>query len=195
VHVNTQVGLSFASVLRSVLRQDPDIILVGEIRDGETADIAVKAALTGHLVLSTLHTNDAASAAIRLVDMGVEPYLVASTVRAFIAQRLVRVICPECRETVAAPGGITYRGRGCAHCSQTGYRGRVAVCEMLLLDAEIQEAVLRRASAREIRERAVARGMVTLAADGWQKVAQGTTTAEEILRVTADMDGAAAPQP
>jgi type IV pilus assembly protein PilB len=166
-----------------MLRHDPDVMMIGEVRDRDTADIAIQTAMTGHLVLSTLHTNDAASGAVRLIDMGVEPYLIASTVLVFIAQRLVRVICPQCQEKVEVAGKASYRGRGCRHCNNTGYHGRVAISEFLPLLAEIQELVLAKASARDIRRRADALGMTTLAADGWDKVAQGMTTAEEVMRV------------
>jgi len=182
--VNPKIELTFARALRSMLRHDPDIMMVGEVRDRETAEITIQTALTGHLVFSTLHTNDAASAAIRLLDMGVDPYLITSTVRAFMAQRLVRVVCERCREWHEADGRRFSRGRGCHECNGTGYRGRVAISEVLRLSPEIQELVLRHASAREIRDAAVAGGMKTLALDGWDKVAQGVTTAEEVMRVT-----------
>ncbi|MEI6809216.1 MAG: ATPase, T2SS/T4P/T4SS family [bacterium] len=184
--INPQIGLTFARALRSMLRHDPNVMMVGEIRDRETAEVTVQTALTGHLVFSTLHTNDAASAAVRLVDMGVDPYLVASSVRAFTAQRLVRVICAGCREQYEAGGKIMFRGKGCRKCSNTGYYGRVAICEILVLDDIIGELVMRRASASEIKTRAVSSGMVTMLQDGWEKVAQGVTTAEEILRVTSE---------
>jgi type II secretory ATPase GspE/PulE/Tfp pilus assembly ATPase PilB-like protein len=182
--VNPRIGLTFARALRSMLRHDPDVMMVGEVRDRETAEITVQTALTGHLVLSTLHTNSAAGAAVRLLDMGVDAYLIASTVRAFIAQRLVRVICPECREEYREAGEVRHRGRGCRRCHGSGYRGRVAVCEFLAVSPEIQDLILRRASAREVQEQAVGLGMTTMADDGRDKISAGVTTEEEILRVT-----------
>ena len=184
--VNPRIDLTFARALRSMLRHDPDIMMVGEVRDRETAEITIQTALTGHLVFSTLHTNDAASAAIRLLDMGVDPYLIASTVRAFMAQRLVRVICPHCREWVEIQGRRCARGRGCPQCSGTGYRGRVAISEILQLTPPVQDLVLRRASARDIRQKAVELGMQTLAGDGWEKITEGITTVEEVTKVTFD---------
>ena len=181
---NPQIGLTFARALRSMLRHDPDIMMVGEVRDGETAEIAIQTAMTGHLVLSTLHTNDAAAGAVRLVDMGVDPYLITSTVLAFMAQRLVRVVCPDCKEHYQRDGQTLARGRGCRQCNGSGYRGRVAICEMLPLKPEIQRRILSRDPAETIREHANRMGLATLAEDGWRKVAEGTTTAEEVLRVT-----------
>jgi type II secretory ATPase GspE/PulE/Tfp pilus assembly ATPase PilB-like protein len=178
------IGLSFARALRSMLRHDPDVMMVGEVRDRETAEIAVQTAMTGHLVLSTLHTNDAAGGGVRMIDMGIEPYLIASTVLIFTAQRLVRVICRECRESYEANGQTLYRGRGCRECNASGYRGRLAINEFLPLTPEIQELILQKSSAKVIREKADALGMATLAADGMDKVARGVTTLEEILRVT-----------
>ena len=184
--VNPRIDLTFARALRSMLRHDPDIMMVGEVRDKETAEITIQTSLTGHLVFSTLHTNDAASAAIRLLDMGIDPYLISSTVRAFMAQRLVRVVCDQCREWYEAKGRRCSRGRGCRQCNGTGYRGRVAISEILPIGPEIQELILQRVSARAIREKAVALGMKTLAGDGWDKVAQGVTTVDEVTRVTFD---------
>ena len=184
--VNPRIDLTFARALRSMLRHDPDIMMVGEVRDRETAEITIQTALTGHLVFSTLHTNDAPSAAIRLLDMGIDPYLISSTVRAFLAQRLVRVVCEGCREWYEAGGRRMSRGRGCRQCNGTGYHGRVALCEVMTLVPQLQDLILKRTSAREIRDRAVKLGMVTLAADGWDKVAHGITTADEVLRVTFD---------
>ena len=184
--VNPRIDLTFARALRSMLRHDPDIMMVGEVRDRETAEITIQTALTGHLVFSTLHTNDAASAAIRLLDMGIDPYLIASTVRAFMAQRLVRVVCEHCREWYELNGRRCSRGRGCPQCNGTGYRGRVAISEILQIFPEIQDLILRRASARDIRQKAVALGMKTLAADGWDKILEGVTTVEEVTRVTFD---------
>ena len=182
--VNPKIGLTFARALRSMLRHDPDIMMVGEVRDRETAEVAIQTAMTGHLVLSTLHTNDAAGGAVRLIDMGIDPYLITSTVMAFIAQRLVRVICPECREAYDRQGVRVYRGRGCKSCGQTGFRGRLAICEVLQLTPPIQRLILEKVSASAIRAEADAQGMTTLAQDGWSKVMQGATTADEVLRVT-----------
>ena len=182
--VRSSIGLTFASSLRSMLRHDPDVMMVGEVRDRETAEIAIQTAMTGHLVLSTLHTNDAAGGAVRLIDMGVDPYLVTSTVQAFIAQRLVRTLCDKCRESYVENGRTLYRGKGCKACSQTGYRGRVAICEFLPLVPEIQKLIVNRASAVEVRDEADRLGMKRLVDDGWSRAEQGITSAEEILRVT-----------
>lgn len=196
VAVNEKVGVTFATALRALLRQDPDVMLVGEIRDGETAEIATQAALTGHLVLSTLHTNDAASALTRLLELEVAPYLVASTVEAVLAQRLVRRICLSCRERVVADpswqqamGGdagdsFTWRGVGCAACRGTGYRGRIGIYELLVLDEELRAEVLLRRGAEALRQLAIRKGMRTLREDGVRQVMAGLTTTEEILRVT-----------
>ncbi|HXX56648.1 MAG TPA: ATPase, T2SS/T4P/T4SS family, partial [Thermodesulfovibrionales bacterium] len=199
IHVNQKIGLTFASGLRSILRQDPDVIMVGEIRDVETAEIAIQASLTGHLVLSTLHTNDAASAVTRLIDMGVEPFLVASSLVAVIAQRLVRTICQHCKESYE-PGeeetryfstfvprfspSILSRGRGCERCKGSGYSGRMGIFELLNVDADIREMITGRRDSQAIKETAVTKGMKTLYADGLIKVARGHTTLEEVLRVT-----------
>lgn len=182
--INPAINLTFARALRSMLRHDPDVMMVGEVRDAETAEVTIQTALTGHLVFSTLHTNDAASAAVRLIDMGVDPYLITSTVRAFVAQRLVRMICAHCRTPYLENGRQYFRGRGCEKCSRTGFHGRIAIYEFLAMGRDIQELILRKASAAEIRDRAVVAGMVSLANDGFEKVAQGITTAEEVLRVT-----------
>ncbi len=182
--INPVIGLTFARALRSMLRHDPDVMMVGEVRDRETAEIAIQTAMTGHLVLSTLHTNDAASGAVRLIDMGIDPYLITSTVRVFMAQRLVRVLCPACKEKIEQEGNVVYRARGCRQCNASGFRGRLAIAEILPLTGEIQALILDRSSARAIRERASQLGARTLAQDGWEKVAAGATTAEEILRVT-----------
>ncbi|MCE9613175.1 MAG: GspE/PulE family protein [Lentisphaerae bacterium] len=182
--VNPKIGLTFAHALRSMLRHDPDVMLVGEVRDRETAEIAIQTAMTGHLVLSSLHTNDAAGAAVRLMDMGIDPYLITSTVLVFTAQRLVRVLCPDCRESYMSDGKRLYRGRGCRTCNQSGYRGRMAISELLPLVPEIAALILARASASAIRAKANELGMATMAADGWEKVERGLTTAEEVLRVT-----------
>ncbi len=181
--INPKIGLTFARALRSMLRHDPDIMMVGEVRDPETAEIAIQTAMTGHLVLSTLHTNDAASGAVRLIDMGIEPYLVASSVLAFMAQRLVRTLCIECRQRDVIDGRTFYRPRGCRRCGMSGYKGRTAICEFLPLAPEIQEMIVRRASAQEIRRKADSLGMKTLLQDGEGKVAAGLTTPEELMRV------------
>ncbi len=201
IQVNPKIGLTFAHGLRSVLRHDPDVILVGEIRDAETAEIAIQAALTGHLVFSTLHTNDAASAATRLVDMEIEPFLVASVVRAIVAQRLIRVICSECKEGyVPEPemlkevgitpeqlkGGKVYRGKGCPACSGTGYRGRTGIYEILLVSETIRQLIMKKADSVSIGRQAVEEGMKTLREDGARKIIEGITALEEVLRVTQD---------
>jgi len=192
-------GLTFATGLRHVLRQDPDIIMVGEIRDEETARIAVQAALTGHLVFSTLHTNDASGAVTRLLDIGVEPYLAASSVLAVMAQRLVRTICPHCREAYRADqealreiglevkdlsGGLAYRGKGCEECMDTGYLGRTGIYELLMVDESVRRGILERRSANEIKAEALRLGLVTLRQDGAAKVAGGVTTIDEVMRET-----------
>jgi general secretion pathway protein E len=198
IHVNPQIGLTFAAGLRHIVRQDPDVIMVGEIRDRETAEIAIRAALTGHLVLSTLHTNDAPSAVTRLTDMGVENYLLTSSLVAVLAQRLVRVNCVHCRREarvtgawlrslgldVAAAEHTVLRGAGCEACSHTGFRGRIGIFELMEIDEEIRKLVLANADAGTLTRAARARGMRTLAEDGWRKVQAGLTTPEEILRVT-----------
>lgn len=181
--VNPKVGLTFARALRSMLRHDPDIMMIGEVRDKETAEIAVQTAMTGHLVLSTLHTNDAASGAVRLVDIGIEPYLITSTVLAFTAQRLVRVICKGCRESYVEGGTTLFRGRGCKACKNSGFSGRVAISEIMRLVPELQELVVARSSAKAIRARADKLGMATLAADGEEKVLRGITTRDEVRKV------------
>jgi len=183
--IRPAIGLTFARALRSMLRHDPDIMMVGEVRDRETAEIAIQTAMTGHLVLSTLHTNDAAGGAVRLIDMGIDPYLIASTVLAFIAQRLVRLICPDCKESYESDGRVLHRGRGCRKCHKRGYQGRIAICEFLPLESEIQQLILEKSSAKMIRDKADALGMPTLAGDGWDKVGRGITTADEVLRVTS----------
>lgn len=190
IQVKPSIGLTFASGLRHILRQDPDIILVGEIRDRETAEIAIHAALTGHLVLSTLHTNDAASAITRLMEMGIEDYLVSSTILAVLAQRLVRTICRHCRAADPAPEGPGvvpgFRGAGCDECRGSGYRGRIGIYELLLIKEEVRMALLGKADANALRDKAVRLGMRTLYQDGWDKVARGVTTREEVLRVTQE---------
>lgn len=199
IQVNTKSGLTFASGLRSILRHDPDVVLIGEIRDRETAEIAVQASLTGHLVFSTLHTNDAPGATTRLVDMDIEPYLVASTLEMVAAQRLVRLICPKCKEEL--PRGETeklraqfgdhvppvlYRGAGCRNCQGTGYRGRQGVFEMMPISDDIRALILQRSSSRDIRKTAIREGMTSLRNDGWRLIREGRTTAEEVLRMTKD---------
>jgi type IV pilus assembly protein PilB len=200
VQVREQIGLTFAASLRSFLRQDPDIIMVGEIRDLETAQIAVKAALTGHLVLSTLHTNDAPSTVDRLINMGVEPFLLTSSINLIAAQRLVRKICEGCKESVEVSAGTlinlgidpaevtggfsTMHGRGCANCNGTGYRGRLAIYEILVMHEALKELILRGASTIELKREAVKLGMSTLRMSALQKVREGLTTVEETIRVT-----------
>lgn len=201
IHVKSKIGLTFASGLRSIVRQDPDIIMVGEIRDAETADIAIHSALTGHLVFSTLHTNDAPGAITRLLDMGIENYLVSSVLVAVLAQRLVRVICPDCREPyqldaaairkmgikAEVDGALrVFRGKGCTGCNFTGYHGRSGIYEFLVISEEIQRLILEKTDSNTIRQKAVTFGMKTLWEDGWLKVEQGVTTLEDLLRVTKE---------
>ncbi|NOY14033.1 MAG: Flp pilus assembly complex ATPase component, partial [Deltaproteobacteria bacterium] len=201
IQVNPKIDLTFARGLRSILRQDPDVIMVGEIRDGETAKIAVQAALTGHLVFSTLHTNDAAGALARLVEMGVEPFLAASALVGVLAQRLVRTICPHCRmsyrpeeklllelaEGSKLPDGATfYRGRGCSHCMKVGYLGRTGLYELLEVTDPIRRLVTDNADAATIRQQALKLGMRPLRQAGLAKVLAGKTTVEEVLRVTQE---------
>jgi general secretion pathway protein E len=201
MQVNPKIDLTFANGLRSILRQDPDVIMVGEIRDVETAEIAIHASLTGHLVFSTLHTNDSAGAITRLLDMGIEPFLVSSSVVAIIAQRLIRIICPDCRAGYSPPqeelgklglairngkGKTFYRGQGCTSCMNTGYRGRTGIYEVLVLDDEIRTLILSKTDANTIKNRAVEKGMTTLKQDGAMKITRGVTTTEEVLRVTQD---------
>ncbi|MGD0200278.1 MAG: type II secretion system ATPase GspE [Bryobacteraceae bacterium] len=192
IHVNPQIGLTFASGLRHIVRQDPDVIMVGEIRDRETADIAIRAALTGHFVYSTLHTNDAPSAVTRLIDMGVEEYLISSTVVAILAQRLVRLICPGCKQpagTRTAPDGSlvrSFRGAGCEACTGSGYAGRIGIFELMELNDELRKLILAKADAVTLTTAARRNGMRTLREDGWMKVDDGVTTADEVLRVTQE---------
>jgi general secretion pathway protein E len=199
IPVKPKIGLTFATGLRHIVRQDPDVILIGEIRDLETAEIAIQAALTGHLVFSTLHTNDAPGAITRLQDMGVEPYLVASVLEGVLAQRLLRRICQDCRvpdtpnaadlEALGiegAAGTKLWRGRGCDECRGTGYRGRTGIYELFPITEEARSLVLRRAPNRDIRRQAIEDGMVTLRLDGWRKACEAVTTVEEILRVTQE---------
>src|SRR3984957_11499580 len=199
--VKPQIGLDFAAALRSFLRQDPDVMMVGEIRDLETAQVAIQSALTGHMILSTLHTNSAAASVTRLLDMGVEPFLITSTLNAVLAQRLVRRLCPQCRTTTvlsreaivslgldaATMDGMQfYKPHGCRACSNTGFRGRIALFELLEMDDEISRLILIRAEAREVQRAAVSAGMRTMLADGIAKAQAGLTTVEEILRVTRE---------
>lgn len=195
MNVNPRIELDFAKGLRHILRQDPDVILIGEIRDRETAEIAIQASLTGHLVLSTLHTNDAPSALTRLADMGIEPYLLASSILAVLAQRLLRQICPSCKieyipseqeltELGLKTGGPFYKGKGCPHCFETGYKGRLAIYELMPVSGKIKSQVLRSQDAQELRKVAIAEGMKTLFQEGIDLVIQGMTTSAELLRVT-----------
>jgi type II secretory ATPase GspE/PulE/Tfp pilus assembly ATPase PilB-like protein len=204
IQVHSKIGLTFASALRSILRHDPDVILIGEIRDSETADIAVRSSLTGHLVLSTLHTNDAPSAVPRLIDMGVEPYLIASCVEGIIAQRLVRRICPHCRDSITPPepliremaglypdliGQATfYLSHGCPNCSFTGYRGRTALTEAMVMTNPLRALVISRQPANIIKDLALQEGMVTLRQDGWLRVIEGRTSVDEVMRVAGRME-------
>ncbi len=201
VQVKQSMGLTFAVGLRSILRQDPDVVLVGEIRDSETADIAIKAALTGHLVFSTLHTNDAPSAITRLIDMGVEPFLVSSSLLMVLAQRLVRRVCESCKEPLEIDQDVLkrsqlktpkdgkipafYHGKGCEKCSDLGYRGRMSVVEVLPVTEEIQNMILQQNSSNAIRKVAIEQGMMTLRMNALEKAIAGATTLEEVLRVTA----------
>jgi type IV pilus assembly protein PilB len=201
VLVRTEIGMTFAAALKAFLRQDPNIIMVGEIRDIETGSIAIKAALTGHLVLSTLHTNDAPSTITRMIDMGIEPFNVASAVNLIVAQRLVRRICSECKqphqyspEELAALGlgkeelaAITfYRGGGCDVCGGTGYKGRAGLYEVMALSPELRRMILRGSSAPELKEQAVKEGTLTLRVDGLMKIRKGVTTLEEVVKETAE---------
>src|SRR5277367_1863793 len=192
LHVNTQIGLTFAQGLRHIVRQDPDVIMVGEIRDRETADIAIRSSLTGHFVYSTLHTNDAPSAITRLTDMGVENYLITSSLVSVLAQRLVRKICRHCvaMDSVEySPFGQevqTYRGAGCAHCSGTGYRGRVGIFELMEMNEEIRRMIMANTDASQLTTAAKRNGMRQLREDGWEKIAEGVTTPEEVMRVTQE---------
>jgi len=201
IPINPKIGLTFAAALRSILRHDPDIIMVGEMRDREAAEIAIQAALTGHLVFSTLHTNDAPAGVTRMVDMGIEPYLVAATVLGIVAQRLVRVVCDSCADDVQPAADVLARvgagqspvssprfrrGRGCEDCAGTGYRGRTGLYELMPMTAELRSAVVRQAPLAELRTLASARGTSSLRAAGWAKACAGVTTIEEVLRSTRD---------
>ncbi len=192
IHVNPQIGLTFAAGLRHIVRQDPDVIMIGEIRDRETADIAIRAALTGHFVYSTLHTNDAPSAITRLTDMGVENYLITSSVVAVLAQRLVRVICNQCRipaGTAVTPDGDNievFRGAGCDECLKTGFRGRMGIFELMELNEELRGSIMRNEDASKITAIGRRQGMRNLREDGWLKIRRGITTTEEVMRVTQE---------
>src|SRR3989441_6969422 len=197
IDVKPEIDLTFAKGLRHILRQDPNVVMVGEIRDIETADISIRAAMTGHLVFSTLHTNDAVGGITRLLDMDVEPFLLASVVKSFIAQRLVRTICPECVEVVEYPpeylaeisfpselGTKFRRGRGCDSCRQTGYQGRAAIYEICVVTEPLRKLIMQKRDGGELKQCAIAEGMETLRQDGWRRVAKGNTTIEEVVRVT-----------
>lgn len=207
IQINPKVDLTFANGLRSILRQDPNIIMVGEMRDHETAEIAIQAALTGHLVFSTLHTNDAPGAVTRMIDMGIEPFLVSSSIIGVLAQRLVRKICPDCKEEYKPSDEelkdigilnerrttnneqrkiVFFRGKGCPKCMETGYKGRVAIYELMVPDDKIREAVITKSSADEMKKIALSNGMISLKTDGIEKIKEGLTTIEEVLRVTED---------
>src|SRR5436190_937339 len=198
IDVKPEIDLTFAKGLRHILRQDPNVVMVGEIRDVETADIAIRAAMTGHLVFSTLHTNDAVGGITRLLDMEVEPFLLASVVKAFLAQRLVRTICPECAQAVEYPaeylaeiafpvkelGTKFKRGKGCDHCRHTGYQGRTAIYEVCVVTEPLRKLIMQKKDGSELKQCAIAEGMETLRQDGWRRVSSGSTTIEEVVRVT-----------
>ncbi|MDB5330967.1 MAG: xpsE 3 [Phycisphaerales bacterium] len=199
IQISTKTGLTFASGLRAILRHDPDVVLIGEIRDRETAEIAVQASLTGHLVFSTLHTNDAPGATTRLIDMGIEPYLVASSLEMVLAQRLVRLICKECKDELPREEmeklrsefgddvpSVVYKGRGCRQCQNTGYRGRQGLFEMMPVTEDVRALILERASSGTIRKVAIRQGMNSLRGDGWRLIKEGRTTVEEVIRMTKD---------
>lgn len=201
IHVNEKVGLNFASGLRTLMRQDPDIIMVGEIRDAETAEVAIQASLTGHMVFSTIHTNDAPGAINRLLDMGVEDYLLVSTLHGVLGQRLVRLICPECKSSylpdsgfhrhilklVDDPTAVHFsRGLGCKACAGTGYHGRLGIYELFQLDDEVRHLIMQKPDVAQIRALARKKGMRLIREDGWTKVLAGLTSVEELLRVTQE---------
>jgi type II secretory ATPase GspE/PulE/Tfp pilus assembly ATPase PilB-like protein len=201
IHVNPQIDLTFATGLRHIVRQDPDVIMVGEVRDLETAEIAIRAALTGHLVFSTLHTNDAPSAIARLIDMGAADYLIASSLLGILAQRLVRVICPSCKKEVypvpemlkeigfpSSNGNQDrfFEGSGCEQCSHTGFRGRIGIYELMNINDSVRKLMMGKADTGEIRKKAIENGMRSLREDGWLKVRQGVTSIAEVLRVTQE---------
>ncbi len=200
IQTNTPIGLTFANALRSILRNDPDVIMIGEVRDFETAQIAIQMSLTGHLVFSTLHTNDAASGVTRLIDIGIEPYLIASSIECFIAQRLLRLLCPSCKKTTPLTDLVKkelelsdinsaariYEAVGCKQCRMTGYVGRQAICEFLMVNDRTRDLIVRRSTSAQIKDQAVKDGMKTLRHHGWEKVALGVTSPSEVLRVTQD---------
>jgi len=201
VSMRSEIGLTFASCLRSILRQDPDVIMIGEIRDFETVDIAIKSALTGHLVLSTLHTNTASGSVVRLVNMGVEPFLIASSVVLIAAQRLVRRLCPECKEGYTPSKEVAdkydlfdkngkiamiYKPKGCKRCMNSGYRGRLAIVECMRITTAIKDLLFKRARESEIEAKAIEEGMMTLRANGIEDVLEGITSLEEVIRLTAE---------
>ncbi len=203
IQVNPKIGLTFAHGLRSMLRHDPDVMLVGEIRDHETAEVTIQVAMTGHLVFSTLHTNDAPGAVARLINMGIEPYLIAASVECIIAQRLVRVICPSCKKLDVGIGsngkhevmqgygdneGKSYRGEGCELCKNSGYYGRTAIYEFMLIDDEIREHIVQKTPANRLRQIALTKGMIGLRQDGLEKIRMGITTIDEVLRVTQEIE-------
>jgi type II secretory ATPase GspE/PulE/Tfp pilus assembly ATPase PilB-like protein len=204
VQMRPEIGLTFSSALRTFLRQDPDVIMVGEIRDRETAEIAIRAALTGHLVFSTIHTNDSASTVTRLLDMGIEPFLVSSSVEGIVAQRLIRGLCTTCRRPVEldrtvlkdhgfpieklTPENPIYEAVGCDECRGSGYRGRSGIFEILPINDEIRPLIVAHATASSIKQASLEMGMKTLRQDGWEKVLQGITTVDEILRVTEEAE-------
>jgi len=206
IDVKPEIGLTFANGLRAILRQDPNVVMVGEIRDVETAEIAIRAAMTGHLVFSTLHTNDAVGGITRLLDMGIEPFLVASVVRVFIAQRLVRTVCPECAGWVEYPDDYLReigcpippnhkfrRGSGCESCRQTGYQGRAAIFEFCPINQPLRNLIVQKATGNDLKSRATMDGMLTLRQDGWRRVTKGQTTVEEVVRVTQSDEAWAEP--
>jgi type IV pilus assembly protein PilB len=195
--VHAKIGMTFSAALRALLRQDPDVVMLGEIRDKETAEIAVQASLTGHLVLSTLHTNDAPSSITRLINIGVEPYLISAAVNGILAQRLVRKICPHCKEEHTPSNEMreflqlqgfasekTFKGKGCDRCRKTGYSGRLGIYELLVMDDNLRDMVTRNPDVTQLRKLCRERGLVTLREDGFAKVMKGLTTVDEILRVT-----------
>lgn len=212
IQVNTEIGLTFSSCLRSILRQDPDVLLIGEIRDSDTAEIAIRSSLTGHLVFATVHTNDAASAPVRLTDMDIKPYLLASSLRCVLSQRLIRTICPKCREPVDKETGkmlnheiqssigfskqrmnlpddaTFYRGRGCSYCFNTGFKGRTALSEFMLINEEIRNLIANKANAITIKDAAVRNGMKTMGQDGIEKILNGQTSVEEVLKSSSDVE-------
>ncbi|MBI5024124.1 MAG: Flp pilus assembly complex ATPase component TadA [Candidatus Omnitrophica bacterium] len=192
IQVNPKINLTFASALRSILRHDPDVIMVGEVRDFETASVTIQTSLTGHLVFSTLHTNDAAGAATRLIDMGIDPFLITSSVEMFVAQRLIRKICAQCKEPASAPAGTlgadsgkpVFRGKGCNACNNTGYKGRTGIYELLVMNETIRDMILRKESSERVEAKAIELGMKPMIRDGLEKIFSGITTPEEVQRVT-----------